>query len=193
MNYFTADSHFTNLDMDVINRDFRPFESLEKMNKSIIQIWNEQASANDVIYHLGDFINYNYADADYEKRLKYVQKIKAKVILILGNNEKRILQNDFDNNFEKFRQYLINCGFFDVFKDNLRMKIGDFDCNLVHKPIEADKTIEHNLFGHVHKSVFVKQYGFNVGVDNHYFKLFSEDEILNLFSRRPDLDENVFD
>ena len=35
--------------------------------------------------------------------------------------------------------------------------------------------------------------GFNVGVDNHYFRLFSEDEIIELVGRRKVFDENVYE
>ena len=192
MNYFTADSHFSGTDQSVIDRDFRPFESLEEMNEKIIEIWNNQAKEDDVIYHLGDFVNYNKIDADFKERLKLIKKINAKVILILGNNEKRILENEFAGNFEDFKNYLIKCGFYDVFQNKAKVNIGENSFNLVHCPVDADKSTVYNLFGHIHKCSFVKKYGFNVGVDNHYFKLFSEKDILELYTRLKFYDENVY-
>ena len=115
MVYFTADSHFSKNDKSVIFRDFRPFETLEEMNQKIIEIWNSQARSDDIIYHLGDFVNYNKIDQDYADLLKLVNKINAKVVLILGNNEKRILQNDYAGNFEEFKKYLISCGFLKIY------------------------------------------------------------------------------
>ena len=192
MNYFTADSHFSINDKSVITRDFRPFESLEEMNEKIIEVWNNQASENDIIYHLGDFVNYNKLDLDYEPLLKLVQRIKAKVVLILGNNERRILDYQFNGEFEEFKRYLMSCGFYDVIKNKTNLKIGDNEFCLTHCPIDANKEIIYNLFGHIHKCAFVKKYGFNVGVDNHYFKLFSENDILELYTRLKFYDENVY-
>ena len=192
MNFFTADSHFSSKDESVITRDFRPFKSLNEMNSEIIKIWNEQAGKDDFIYHLGDFVNYNRLDTEYDHLLKLVQKINAKVILILGNNEKRILDNEFDGDFEEFRRYLKSCGFYDAVKDEVQMKIGINEFKLTHCPVDANKESVYNLFGHIHKCSFVKKYGFNIGVDNHYFKLFSEDDVLELYTRLKFYDENVY-
>ena len=192
MNFFTADSHFSDNDKSVISRDYRPFCSLKEMNEEIIKTWNNQAKKEDVIYHLGDFVNYNWTDMDCERRLKFVQKLKAKVVLVLGNNEKRIMKNEFADNFENFREYLIKLGFFDVYENELRLKIGENEYKLVHEPNQADKESGFNLFGHIHRCVFVKRYGFNVGVDNHNFNLFSEEDIKELESRRKFFDDNVY-
>lgn len=192
MNFYTADSHFSLNDDSVISRDYRPFKTLKEMNEGIINNWNKQAGKDDVIYHLGDFVNYNLKDLDYEPLLKLVQKINAKVVLILGNNEKRILTNRFGGNFEKFRDYLLELGFSDVFENEMRMNIAGKEFKLVHCPNDADKTNEYNLFGHVHRCVFVKEYGFNMGVDNHNLELFSEDDVLDLYGRRKFYDENVY-
>lgn len=193
MKFFTADTHFSYKDNNILYRDFRPFKTLEEMNDKIIDIWNEQVTKDDVIYFLGDFVNYNWEDLDYEKTLGLVRKINAKVVLILGNHEERILNNDFDNNFENFRKYLISLGFYDAVRHDLTLKIGGHDYYLTHKPCDCNKNSEYNLFGHVHKSVFVKRYGFNVGLDNCYLKLFSEDDIIEMKERRKLFDENVYD
>ena len=193
MNFYTSDSHFSLNDESVISRDYRPYKSLKEMNEEIINIWNKQADKGDVIYHLGDFVNYNFKDLDYEPLLKLVQKIDAKVVLILGNNEKRILANVFGGDFEKFRTYLLKLGFLDVFENETKIKIAEKEFRLVHCPSDSDKTSEYNLFGHVHRCVFVKKYGFNMGVDNHNFELFSEDDVLELYDRRKFYDENVYD
>ena len=99
-NFFTADPHFCLNDfVGILIRDARPFKTPEKMNKAIIRIWNSQAKKDDTIYVLGDFINFNKYDMhSYQKCLHLVKKIKAKVVLILGNNEERLMQAVFDNN-----------------------------------------------------------------------------------------------
>ncbi len=197
--YFTSDTHFTLKDYDgVVVRDARPFSSCQKMIKEIVKIWNKQAGKNDTIYHLGDFVNYNCKDnKNYEYCFSLVKKIKAKVILILGNNEERIMRNHFDNDFEKFKAYLLNLGFADVVLDGIHLDLGRTEsCDgvkayLNHYPMKREEGIL-NLFGHIHSTVKVKPYGFNVGVDVNHFRLNSEKYILYLLECQPKFDENVY-
>lgn len=192
-NFYTADTHFSLKDYDgTVYRDFRPFKTPKQMNRKIIKIWNKQAGKNDTIYHLGDFVNYNFKDkATYEKCLRLIKKIKAKVILILGNNEQRILRYEFDNDFEKFKSYLLSLGFAGVYED-LFINIGDYKFYLNHYP-RNHKDGYINLFGHIHGTGFIKRYGFNVGIDNHYLSMFSESDILRLIKNQELYDENVYD
>ena len=76
--FLTADSHFSLNDMEgALKRDYRPFETLEEMNDYIIDTWNKQAGKADVIYHLGDFVNYNFKDKESVwKCLEYIKRIE---------------------------------------------------------------------------------------------------------------------
>lgn len=194
MRFFTADSHFTLVDAnDTIKRDFRPFKTVKQMNKYMIKVWNRQCKKNDIIYHLGDFSNYNKFDKDsYKTTYKFVKKINAKVVLILGNNEEYIIHYEYNDDYEAFKKFLLDMGFYDVIRDGLFLDIQGKKCYLTHKPVDKKENCI-NLFGHIHGTVFVKKYGFNVGVDNHYFRLFTEDEILNLIDRIPLFDKNVYE
>lgn len=192
--FFTADTHFGLNDYEgTIARDFRPFKTPKEMSRKIIKIWNKQAGKNDVIYHLGDFINYNFKDKEsYVECLKLVKKIKAKVILILGNNEKRVLRYEFNDDFKKFKEFLLNIDFADVYEDDLYLELGGYKFYLNHYP-KNHKDGYINLFGHIHGTGFVKKYGFNIGIDNHYLSMFSEEDILRLIKNRELFDENVYD
>ena len=194
MRFFTADSHFTLVDYkDTIKRDFRPFKTVKQMNKTMIKLWNKQAGKDDIIYHLGDFSNFNKFDNEsYKTTYKFVKKLKAKVVLILGNNEEYIIHFVYNDNYEEFKKFLLDMGFYDVIRDGMYMDIQGKKFYLNHLP-SNHKDDAINLFGHIHGTVFVKKYGFNVGVDNHYFKLFSEDDILELVSRIPVFDKNVYE
>ena len=193
MNFFTADSHFSLKDKTIIPRDFRPFETLKEMNEKIIETWNNEAGSEDVIYHLGDFVNYNSFDNQHFKEcFEFVQKISAKVVLILGNNEHKILKSEFGGNFDKMKQFLLELGFYDVIENSMQIRIGENIYKLTHRPTDANMQNMHNLFGHIHKCGFIKKFGFNVGVDNHYFRLFSEDDITDLESRRKYFDDDVY-
>lgn len=194
MLFFTSDSHFTLSDYnDTIKRDFRPFKSVKQMNKTIIKTWNKQAGKNDIIYHLGDFSNFNKNDdKSYKITLGFVRKLKAKVILIIGNNEEYIIHHVFNDDYESFKKYLLNLGFADVIRGGMYIEFQNQRFYLNHFP-KNHKDDAINLFGHIHGTVFVKKYGFNVGVDNNYFRLFSENDIMELVGRIKKFDENVYE
>ena len=194
MNFFTSDSHFTLMDTnDTIERDFRPFKSVKQMNKTMIKNWNKQAKKGDTIYHLGDFSNFNKVDTkSYLTTYDYVKKLKAKVVLIMGNNEEYIVHFVYNDDYESFKKFLLEKGFSDVIRDGMYLDIKGTRFYLNHYP-SKHKDDALNLFGHIHGTVFVKKYGFNVGVDNHYFKLFSEDDIAELVRRIPVFDNNVYE
>lgn len=189
--FFTADTHFAVFDKDAFTRDYRPFKKVAKMNNTIIKIWNKQASKNDTIYHVGDFISYNQRDKEFRTSFGLVKKIKAKVVLVMGNNEERVLHYEFNDDFEKFKEFMLDLGFYDIVQGGLELELGGNKLYLNHYPSKHKAGVE-NLFGHIHKSALVKKYGFNVGVDNHYFKLFSEYDILDLIGRRESFDSEVY-
>ena len=190
--FFTADTHFATFDEDAFTRDYRPFKKPAKMNKAIVKIWNKQAKKGDVIFHVGDFISYNLRDKEFVKNLSVIKKIKADVVLIMGNNEERVLKYEFNDDFEKFEKFMLDLGFKQIIKGGLDLELGEHKLYLIHQPsMHKDGVI--NLFGHIHKSALVKRYGFNVGIDNHYFKLFSREDILDLIGRRKSFNEDVYD
>ena len=92
-------------------------------------------------------------------------------MLILGNNEKRLVSQRFDGDFEKFRKYLIEKGFYDVIENGLELEMLGYKLYLTHEP-KNHKEGYINLFGHIHGCCFVKKYGFNVGIDNQLIYLF---------------------
>ncbi len=176
--YFTSDTHFCNDYMMI--RENRPFKNGEEFLKYTIDLWNKQTTENDIIFHLGDFINYNNTfKNDWENGLNQVSKINAKVILIIGNNEERCIKECFNNDFELFRDYLLNKGFLDVRKD-YEFEIDDIKFYLNHYP-SKHKDGYYNLFGHVHRATgLYKPFGLNVGCDLNHFSLFSLSEIIRI-------------
>ncbi len=180
MYFFTSDTHF-GCD-EILLRENRPFKNMEDFKDSVFQFWNSQAKATDTIYHLGDFVNYNKTNKlGWQKALEEVKQINAKVILIIGNNEQRIIEEFFDKNFEKFRQYCKGIGFFDVKQDDY-IEFNNEKFYLNHFP-RNHKENYINLFGHTHRTTGLwKPYGLNVGCDLNHFYLFSENEIERLLS-----------
>lgn len=192
MKFFTSDLHFGS--EETIKFDCRPFKNAKSFMNHSIKTWNKQAKKNDVIYVIGDLIDcHNETDKSCLKYFEQIKKVKAKLILILGNNEKRIIKYFFDDNFELFKQFCLTIGFLDI-KENDEIKIENTNFFLTHKPKEH-KTDMLNLFGHSHKAMGIyKSFGFNVGCDLNNYKLYGEKDILNLIEKKEkfwDKDENL--
>lgn len=192
MNFFTSDLHLNGEQTLITNN--RPFKNVGQFNKYLIKIWNKQVTKNDTIYVIGDFFDCNdEKNKDWEKCFKFLKKIKAKIFLILGNNEERIIKHFFDGNFENFRAYCIKKGFLDI-KKNTTLEICHRQFYLTHKPKNRSKTCL-NLFGHCHRAMGIyKSFGFNIGCDLNHFRLYSEKDINHLIEMKEkywDRDENL--
>lgn len=182
MNFFTADPHFLN--EHILIRENRPFHNSIEFKDYILKLWNSQVSSDDTIYCLGDWLNYGKGDTEsWKSSIKLSTYLKCPVILIIGNNEERVIFNEFNNSFNRFKTHAINSGFKDVFQEKyLTMRWKTFYLN--HYPRNhKDNCI--NLFGHTHRwTGLYKPYGLNVGCDLNHFRLFSEEDIFFLLSEK---------
>ena len=101
------------------------------------------------------------------------------VILIMGNNEQRVMKDYFGNRFEPFKKYCKELGFYDVKKEEY-LKIGRLKLYLNHYP-SKHKEGYLNLFGHIHRTTGLwKPFGLNMDCDLNYFYLYSQKDIENL-------------
>lgn len=182
MRYFTSDIHFN--DEQTLRVDARPFKSTKKFDNYIIKLWNKTAKKGDIIFVVGDFVDCDGSGhTAWQKAIKYIKRIKADVVLIMGNNEERVVKNFFGENFNAFKEYCISLGFKDVLWD-IEISIGEQNFFLTHKPINHKKEVV-NLFGHIHRSTGIyRPFGFNIGCDPNHFRLYSEQDILNLIEMR---------
>ena len=162
--FFTSDTHFGAERTFELSR--RPFKNIKQMDRYIIKNWNKTIKNNDVVYHLGDFGN-----------KQIIKKLNGNVILIFGNYEEKEIRNNFNNNFQKYKDYLKKLGFYDVIRHDLTITIQNKQYYLTHKPIDCKKDM-FNLFGHIHGKQSLKRFGIDVGVDANFFYPFSVDDIL---------------
>ena len=184
MLFFTSDLHFGS--DNSIKFNSRPFKNAKSFIRKTIKNWNKFAKKTDIIYVIGDFVDCHSENDKSVEHLSIVKKIKAKIILIIGNNEERVIKYHFDNDFIKFKNYCISLGFFDVKKDDFV----DIDGNkfyITHKPINHRDDML-NLFGHSHKSMgLYKSFGFNIGCDLNNYLLYSENDIKDFIQRKQDI------
>ena len=82
MIYFTADLHLGH--NAIIGMQDRPFETVEQMNKALIDNYNAIVRKNDTVYILGDICHRVTVD----KANEFISKLKGKKILIKGNHDK---------------------------------------------------------------------------------------------------------
>ena len=182
MYFFTSDTHFG--DDEVLKQDLRPFKNAKQFSKKLIKTWNKQAGKNDIIYVIGDFVDCDGDGYDsWKTAILLVKKIKAQVVLIIGNNEQRIIKYYFDNDFEKFKNYCLSIGYKDVLK-NTTIQMQNQDFFLTHKPLDYNPNC-FNLFGHMHASGGIyKPFGFNVGCDLSHYRLLSQNDIFHFIDKK---------
>ena len=187
MFYFTADLHFG--EEEIIEREARPFENIKEMEDAFVNNVNAVASKDDVLYVLGDWINYNAQCHSEISAFEIVRRIEPKVILIMGNNEQRILADVFAGDFEAMRTAVIDKGFSDFLPEG-DVEFGGESFHLIHRPTDH-KEGSLNLFGHTHRCTGLwKSFGLNVGIDLNYFRPFSETEILRLLKKKREWMDN---
>ena len=196
MKFFTADLHFG--DNETIEREARPFSDIKEFVDCIVENINKVTTKEDTLYVLGDWINYNSINHPGLEECRNIFAINRRmnpgVILIMGNNEDRIVKAHYDGDFEKMRKDLIGLGFLDVLKETDVEVAGEM-MHLVHCPVDHKEGCL-NLFGHTHRWTGLwKPFGLNVGIDLNYFRPFSEKDIAYLLKTKRewwDKDENLY-
>jgi calcineurin-like phosphoesterase family protein len=170
---------------------------VEKMTQYIIDKHNSRVGDNDIVFHIGDFGDYEYA--------KY---LNGHHVLILGNYEARDMADNYNKSFTEFHDRIVeNYNFIDVLSD-YNFELDDNNKNnikfshilsnevceifLTHTPSSCCYHIDEknrripfirnnkrimNLFGHIHEKCKVKRFGLNVGVDAHHFYPVSKEEV----------------
>lgn len=194
MIYFTSDTHFGSQRTLELSR--RPFKDTKEMDKTILDNFNSILTEDDVLYHLGDF-------GDYEM----VSKINCPVCLILGNYEEKDITMEYDDNVYDFCHQLRKEGFESIERTKYismphpeTMEFILF--NLVHEPSKciyktnSEQTEKNvfNLYGHIHGRQMVRRYGMDVGVDCHHFRPVSMKDIWFYYDAiKKHYDNEVFD
>jgi len=95
---YIADWHFNH--KNALAFDNRPFNSVEEMNKSLIQRWQGAVKPEDTVYVLGDMFW-----CSEQKAIPIMEQLPGKKILIKGNHD--TTQNaEFTAEFEAVHDYL---------------------------------------------------------------------------------------
>jgi len=79
--FITSDHHFYH--KNIIEYEKRPFNTVDEMNKAMIEKWNSVVKVNDEVYHLGDFA----LQSNTEEMRKLIKNLNGIIHLILGNHD----------------------------------------------------------------------------------------------------------
>ena len=164
--------------------DNRPFKNVKEYDKFTIKQWNKVAKRGDTIYVAGDLLDCDGPDCkEWIDGLKIIKKINADIVLIVGNNEQRIIKLFFDNNYDAFVEECKRYGIKEVYK-NLDIEFAGKKFHITHQIKDAKKN-RINLFGHTHLcSGVYHPYGICVSCDLNHFRLFSEEILLGYLERK---------
>ena len=176
MEMFISDTHFGH--ENVLSQCRPQFQTIEEMNATIIDNINRKMKRSDILYILGDFAFRNAQSA-----VEYLEAIKPKKILILGNHDKDWLKclskEEIDRHFlGVYQQYSIK-----------RNKI---EIHLNHFPQLAWNRSHYfassfSVCGHIHNArdttdaarLFPLVKGqFNAGVDINHFEPVTFEELV---------------
>jgi calcineurin-like phosphoesterase family protein len=164
--FFTSDTHFGS--ERTLELSVRPFKNVEEMDWTMIERWNQVVRPNSKVYHLGDFGN-----------LDMVKYLNGQILLVLGNYEKKDIQEKYDGDIKKYGEVLCEKGFnqfsdepfetdlYTSFEDSQKITLG-------HEPIATNNArlkfgTKYALFGHIHGLQKIKPFGINIGVDCNNF------------------------
>ena len=132
--YVISDTHFNHA--NIIKYCNRPFETVEEMNNTLINNWNETVKPEDTVIFLGDFCLGNR-----EKVIEFGNKLNGHKILVMGNHDK-VTKTAFKE-----------AGFETIYDVPPIIKFDEYNITIRFSHAPYDSQMEDNypnVYGHVH-------------------------------------------
>jgi len=148
--FVISDTHLNSL--AVANICNRPFKNLEHMNNTIIKNWNNVVKPNDIIYHLGDFVDDDMSQLYNIKRFK--DQLNGRIRIILGNHDRYVPYfNWLDFGFDRvYDQPVVIDGF--IMLSHEPLFLNDLE--------NSNAKAYLNIHGHVHGNWYANSHYVNV-------------------------------
>lgn len=180
--FFTSDLHFRHEWLMKFNK--RPFDTIEQMDRSLIENWNSVVPMDGLTFVLGDL---GFSGDDPIAEL--FAQLNGEKILIKGNHDTHYEEEVLQSIFSEIHELL----YIQIF-DPLAEK--HFYMALSHYPMldwKGSYKGSWQLFGHIHMrkldefdtfrgNLFPAQY--DVGVDNNHFRPISFYEVKSIIRRQ---------
>lgn len=163
MIYFTADLHLGST--EIIAKEYRPFKSPKDFALRFVQNVNNLLSEKDILYIVGDYIQYNYDYAeskDWEYYVDLVRCLNCYAVLVIGNHECNLIKRVYNGDALAMKRDFIEYGFTDVC-DEVDLQYEDRHYYVNHFP-NLYKAKRINIYAHTHAfGGITGAYGINVG------------------------------
>ena len=159
--FLTADMHFNH--SNIIRYCDRKFDDVVDMNDCLVDNWNNIVSADDYVYHLGDFcfrknINGEYQGVNYWKNL-----LNGTIVFVSGNHDKYLPVKE-----------LI------MYHNSKRLLLRHYP---IYKESDIPDGVDCVLCGHIHDKWEIKLVGkknvINVGTDRWGFSPVDINDLVN--------------
>lgn len=185
--YITSDLHFHH--RNVIKYCNRPFDSIEEMNKAMIDQWNSKVNDDDDIIFVGDLFFCNMTKAK-----EILDQLKGNIHVVWGNHDdvlrisKKQIKMGYRPVKKEFEPY------FTSHQDYLELNYKDHMFVISHFPMLSWHQQHRGsimLHGHCHGSLPNDETKLimDVGIDNTSFKIWNLDEIITIMDlRKEDID-----
>ncbi len=172
--FFTSDHHFGH--KNIIRFSERPFESLEEMNETLIQRWNEKVGPKDDVFHLGDVGLCSPAELK-----PILDRLNGNIFLVKGNHEKSAVA--CKDRFTWVKDY------YELKVDDPEAKGGRRLLILFHYAMRTWRSSHHGsfqLYGHSHGNLpdDPEARAIDVGVDCHDFYPISYEEVREIILQK---------
>lgn len=164
--FVTSDTHFNH--ENIIKYCNRPFTSVEEMNKTLIDNWNNVVSNEDTVFFLGDFCLGNR-----EQISEICSQLNGHKILIFGNHDRATVTT------------FINAGFETVYKKPTIIRFDEYDITIEfsHAPKYVDNHY-FNVHGHVHDKGENDDMHYCACVELHDYKPVALEDIVKYFKEQ---------
>jgi calcineurin-like phosphoesterase family protein len=172
--FFTADTHFD--DEFAIQYFSRPFQSVDEMNAVMVERWNHVVTADDIVYHLGDFTT-----KDLSYFTKWANELNGNIRILPGNIDRLWLPDFVINQKVQVIPPLISLAFEELGRVGQPQVIV-----LCHYSMQVWEQSNHgswHLFGHTHGKLKGIGKSFDVGVDCTAFVPLSLDRVAEKMTR----------
>lgn len=175
MIWISSDTHFSH--KNILQYCNRPFSSVEEMDETIINRYNEHILSNDTFYFLGDFVFSRRGKV--EDVYSYAERLNCKKIhFVLGNHDKLI---------RKHRDQLLRDRVFLSIEDVIYLRDTSpsiFMSHYAHKVWPSSHYGVYHLYGHSHNNLpdDPNSFSFDVGVDTNDFYPYSLPSVVDKMS-----------
>ena len=177
--FVTSDLHFSHI--NCIKYCNRPFSSIEEMDQTIINNWNNKVEQNDLVFIIGDII-YGVNKKKYLETLKsYIFQLNGTIKLIPGNHDRIddiINYTGWNGKLEVINNYIYEYNAYYLSKTII----------MSHYPLLRWPRMARgswHLYGHVHNNEhFDHGLSYNVGVDDNNFTPLTLTEIKEIMIKK---------